>query len=225
MANTHKKIKTFLMVGKRGSGKSYQIKKLLSDLSVKSNRFLISPTAKLDKTFNNCFLDHQVFTTYTDDLIDMILNIIKEERKEIAFNFHYKWDEEEEDYVIIKSRVGKQPKYPSYLLVLDDIIGTAATKARSAVSNLFCNHRHFCLHVIIASQNYKSIPPIIRNNSIIYYIWETNNKEAKKIEEEHNIYKTEREFLDLLENKTSKPYQALIIDYLKPKNKRYSSNF
>lgn len=70
------------------------------------------------------------------------------------------------------------------LIVLDDCLGLM--KREGYLTNLCSRYRHYKLSIIITSQNFRSLPPIVRNNSTAVILFKTSNdKELKKIEEEY----------------------------------------
>jgi len=208
------------LVGQRGAGKSYLIRQTIRETKSrfdKSNRFIISPTAKnLDDTLTRYFDEENIFSTYGDDIIDHIIETVMEERKQYEHRYFNRYDRRAEEWVPIKSRVGKtMPKelYPEFLLVVDDSIGLF--KSNSAVALLPTRHRHYRISIIFASQNFKSLAPVIRNNSMVNVFFRTNNSELSKLEQEYNVFDTKDEFIELFRDKTSKPYGVFIVNYFR----------
>ena len=216
---------TIQLVGQRGSGKSFLMMKILKKLRKrfkKENRYIISPTClNLDDTLTNLFDPENIFSNYSDDYIDHVIKTILEEREEADFKWHHRWrkDEELEDggeWVEIKKRIGAKPPksiFPEYIIVVDDSIGMFGRN--SALALLPTRHRHFRLSMIFASQNFKSTPPLIRNNMMVNIYFRTNNSELKKICQEYNCLETDEEFHKLFRGKTDVPYGFFTINYFK----------
>jgi hypothetical protein len=211
---------TIQLVGSRGSGKSHLIREILRKTRTrfpKMNRFMISPTAKnLDDTLTGFFDGDNIFSVYGDDIIDYIVDTVMKERREAEFKWYFRYDKDEEEYVPIKSREGKKmPKelYPEFLLVVDDSIGMFGAKSELALFPT--RHRHYGVSIILASQNFKSVPPIIRNNMMINVYFRTNNNELSKITDEYNTFDTKDEFIKLFRDKTDIPYGYFVINYFR----------
>lgn len=214
---------TLSLIGQRGAGKSYRIKQLLKETRKrfeKQNRFIISPTLGLDDTLTNFFYDENKFEIYNDDIVDYIVETILKERDEVDFRWHHKLqtdpDTEEQEWVEIKKRIGKKTPdklFPEYILVVDDSIGMF--KNNSKLSFLPTRHRHYKLSMIVASQNFKSLSPVLRNNTMIFIFFRTNNKEMKKIAEEFNVKDNEDEFITEFREKTDKDYGVFIVNYFR----------
>lgn len=211
---------TIQLVGSRGSGKSYLIRNIIretKDRFPKENRFIISPTAlNLDMTLTRYFNTENIFSVYDDSYIDYIIEQIMRDRRREEFKYFFRFDKEAEDYVPIKSRVGTKfppEKYPEFLLVIDDSIGLF--KNNSAIALLPTRHRHYKLSIIFASQNFKSIYPVIRNNTMISVFFRTNESELKKITDEYSTFDKKEDFIKLFHEKTEKPYGTFIVNYFK----------
>lgn len=212
-----KKYQSIVVVGRKGSGKTYHIsKKLLPELNVKkSRRFLIAPTAFNDDTLSKKFNKENIFTKFSDDILDHISQIIDEETKELTFKFHHRWDKEKEEYVEIKSRRNKKPNLPAYLLIADDIMGTDAMKRNGALACFYTLHRHRRTHCICVSHSYKHTPVLMRINANRLIIFNQNNSEMKKICDEHSREHKDQDFYDKFRKATDPDYGTFIIDYYK----------
>ena len=212
-----KKYQSIVVVGRKGSGKTYHIAKyLLPELDVKkSRRFLIAPTAFNDETLSKKFNKENIFTKFSDDILDHISKIIDEETKELTFKFHHRWNKELEEYVEIKSRKNKKPKLPPYLLVADDIMGTDAMKRNGALACFYTLHRHRRTHVVVVSHSYKHTPVLMRINANRLIIFNQNNSEMKKIMDEHSREHNSADFISKFRGATTKDYGTFVIDYYK----------
>lgn len=94
------------------------------------------------------------------------------------------------------------------LLILDDCLGFI--KRHSRITTLCTRYRHFRISIIITSQDFKSIPNIIRANASGYILFKTlNSKEYEKIESEFNSIP---HFNDLYKYATEAQYNFLFIN-------------
>ena len=164
-----------LIVGRVKAGKSVLLNNLVlrpefygKDYQVK---IFISPSAYND-AINKHIVDNfdYVFTEYSDDLIDELIELIE--------------NDDTDD---------------RYLIVFDDIIGTTAGSRRGKadkITTLSTMFRHIGnakmegkLSLIITTQYFKHITPILRNQcSGIYICGEFSKKEINKIAEAYSFF-------------------------------------
>jgi energy-coupling factor transporter ATP-binding protein EcfA2 len=227
-----------MVLGSRGSGKSQLIKKLCGIYMPqieKENRFLLSPTAKLDDTLVDYFDDENIFEDYSDDAIDVITDYIKTRMDKLKQNIKeytmkkLKVDNEQILDNITKERIEKaynknlkkMYKPEHNILIIEDALGTF--KIKSKLTYLFTRHRWYNLTIIISSQSFRSLPVVMRNNCVLNFIFQTNNKELKKIAEEFSNYRYDNNFIRMF-NKYVYGYNTLLINRTKPKTKQYFQN-
>jgi len=168
---SHIKIQSYLIIGKTGSGKTFYSKSILeNDLKdvPRDNRFLISPTAQpdMDTTLLPYFDEENIYNEYDDDFIGTILlNLVKAERAEVYEDFFYKIDEETGRRVRRKRKKDEKPTYPEYLLFVDDSIEHLKNAGRvKGLSALITKSRQYNINLIITSQYYTAVSPVIRTN-------------------------------------------------------------
>ena len=224
MAKEEYKPQSVLVIGSRGSGKSTLIKEWVQQhkKNFKDRMYLISPTALLDSTLSDLVPKNHVFTEYSDAIVDEILKTVEEFHTRQEYDFYYKEVRMEDgDTATVerkhtKEELKKGPPKAHFLLLLDDILGMV--KAKSKINFLFTRHRHYKLSLVFISQNYKGVPPIVRNNTSIYLLsGSLNRSELQKIADEHSRQDTPKEFVEnfvALADK-QKPYQFLELDYTK----------
>jgi len=226
MTNTTQ-IGTYLLVGKRGSGKTHLSKEIITSIKdvPKANRFIVSPTIKLDDTLHSYFYPENRFSEYDDDVLNNVLEVIKDARKKSDEKYYFKKDEDGE-LVRIKSRIGtKNPNCPSFLLMLDDCIEHLRGGVKpSGVSKLITRHRHYKLNMIITTQYYTAVSPVIRTNIMKFYIFSTNRKEIRKIYEEHGNMKKFEDFEKYFKALTDDKYEHCIINYFYPQKDIFKDN-
>lgn len=157
-----------------------------------------SPTAEMDKTtksFLKAFEDDErqeltIFDKHEDLLnLDTYIDIICEEQK--------------------KTPQGERKRV---LFVIDDCVGYKMKQLNFMVSR----HRHFNISIIISSQMYRKLDPIMRVNSTAIIICKVSNgKEFMKLEEEclENI----PNYLEHYNTATKKRYDFLFFNMTEQK--------
>lgn len=199
---------------------------------------IISPTAQSGanevlKTLKSLDYETDVYNEYSDAILLNILDDIKTKQKDWEAYLEYKkiydkfikvkdidkmqWEELEilelHDYMTPKECYGDIKPLITWIL-FDDLIGTGAfsRKMKSLISNLTIKHRHLQTNLIFTTQNYKSIPAILRVNMDILVLFKTgSDTELSKIFEDVSGYIKYDQFLQLYEYATQGKNDALII--------------
>tara|TARA_R110002020_G_scaffold26776_2_gene86603 strand:- start:4862 stop:5626 length:765 start_codon:yes stop_codon:yes gene_type:complete len=119
---------------------------------------------------------------------------------------------------MINSVIEHQKKYdrdkmPTGLLVLDDIISRDFKKTND-ISFLASRFRHYELSIMIFTQSFRAISPIIRANATDIMIFrQQSNKEMEKIVEEYaELAHSEERFMDYYNIAHEERYSFLYID-------------
>ncbi len=228
---SHKKIQTYLLIGKTGSGKTFHSKSILEqefkDIP-EENRFLISPTARddMDTTLLPYFDEDNITNEYDDDFVSgVLLELIKGERREVYEKFHYKTDPNTGKREKIKRAPDAKPDYPNYLVFVDDCIENLKNSGKvKGLSALITKSRHYHINLIITSQYYTAVSPVIRSNIKNIHVFGTNAKEIKKLNDEHSLFDSSKDFKRYFQFLTREPYSYVIINYNKPANEVFDDN-
>jgi hypothetical protein len=124
------------------------------------------------------------------------------------------------------------PKYPNGCItniILDDCLGGNAfsNKKKSMLVKAILNSRHYCINVIIAAQNLKSITKAIRTNVDIWVLFKFKSTKIilDDLYEEISGILSIEEFLTLYEYATADDNDALVIDGKADKAQRFKLNF
>lgn len=240
---------TSLFIGAKGTGKSYSVCKLLKFyenspiIDIDGNKrimrtILFCPTANsvanpIFKTLKTLDED-DIFTEYSDELLNNVLDEIKEETEIINdynnyLKAYYKYLKDynsltDKDLTILHSKnfikpskVDKPPfKYPRIIfIVFDDLVGDASAFKKNKgniLNKLVITHRHLQANLLFTTQYIKAIPPILRANMDIFVLFKFASTKLllEKIYPEFSGLITENDFIDLYEYSTQEPNDSLI---------------
>lgn len=204
-----------LFIARSGQGKSNLIVNLLlrkeadfyrEDFDAE-NIYIMSPSVHSDDKLKMLVKakkipESNIFESYDPEVLSLIYENIKEEYNEAI--------EEKE-----------KPKHS--LIIIDDCADKLKDGGRSnPLSKLYIAGRHYLISIFTTSQYYTAVPPIVRHNTNVIYIWNSSHKELVKIAEEHAGVKNE-EFVALF--KTLKhDHEFILIDYTKPITERIKNH-
>ena len=124
-----------------------------------------------------------------------------------------------------RKNVNGKPEYPDYLLFVDDFIEKLKNGNKvKGLSSLITKSRHYNIYLIITSQYYTAVSPVIRSNIKQLHIFGCNNKERKKIGDEHSIFDNVKDFNKYFRMLTEEPYSYVIINYNYPAHRVFDDN-
>jgi hypothetical protein len=174
------------------SGKSVVITNLLynKDFNFKK-RFdkiiFISPTILIDPSLQFAREDEDIIHIHEQKYLENLDSVID--------NIFEKQKEEPEE---------------STLLIIDDALMYLRSKSLAYATT---KNRHYNLSIIISSQAYKKIDPVIRNNATHWLLFKTHlQKEQDHLEEDFNGFP---DFSKFYKDAVSVPYSFLFADMLK----------
>lgn len=155
------------LISQKGGGKSTVLWNLIKDFYKKKfdNIFMICPSkdAKFQELIDE-LVEENKFYDLEDDTFSNALIEIYEKLQTII----------------------QDDKKSDNLLILDDCM--ADFQGSKILEKLVANSRHLRLTIFYTSQYFRKVPPVLRSNTDVYSIWNTNNKlELKKYEEELNV--------------------------------------
>lgn len=151
-----------VICGKPGSGKTTLLKFILMNSNLLFKKydyvFILSPSWR---EYTCLFLPEKNFTDKLD--FDWIANKLTELDKTI--------------------------EYTNVLFIFDDLISELYKNSKSKeIMDFIFNRRHILkngmISIIITSQKYKIIPPIIRSNITVFIFFKLNNIDVKHVKEE-----------------------------------------
>lgn len=153
----------WIISGAKGTGKSSLLLNMLRSYLRKhyNNIYLISPTARRDKKFKKLVDELEDDGKYYDEFNEKNLGEIMDRIK--AYND-------------TKSK-------PHNLLILDDVAtDLKSSSSKSLLNKTIITCRHLKTSVVILTQKYNKVNPLIRSNADILSIFRTQNtKELKTI--------------------------------------------
>jgi hypothetical protein len=244
-----------LSIASRQSGKTYNIVKLLKHYEENNlidgdgkkhplRVILISPTSEANPIYKslNSLDESDIFETYTDELMEDIIEDIKTKRQETddfkEYQKAYKLLEETpeeklsalydanpeifkylEKYEFANPKDIQQPayyEYPVNMIILDDMMATGAFSNRQAskLTNAVIKNRHLGICFSILVQSLKSVPKNIRLNCSVFFLGKFANKRMilDDLYEEVSNMLKPEEFEELYSHATNEKYGSLIID-------------
>lgn len=180
--------KPFLLTiyGPVRSGKSVILNNILYSKVLGFNYFskiiIFSPTVEIDSSMRYINEDVNI-TKITGEDIDEMEDLLK--------------------LIIEDQKHNDEP----ILIIIDDLIDKLRGKV---LSNLCTRYRHYKISLILTTQYYKGVSPIIRNNSSHWILYKSHlDKEKMKIEEDFNSYS---QFLEYYKEATNEKYHFLYIN-------------
>lgn len=192
----------------RGSGKTTLVVYLITNpyLRFFNRIYIFSPTAKEDIAFKKIKLDEsRLFSSYSDVVFSSVVEEIKANPDERS------------------------------LIIVDDMTGTSIMTKNNALTQFLFRHRHIPndyigTSIIIASHQYKSVSPNVRNNFTDIIIFKSfSNKELEAIAEDNKGKLTFTDFYYLFESATketeSSKHNFFYIKRLEPLETRFRRNF
>ena len=147
----------------------------------------VSPTILIDNTLEFAREDEDIVKLYEEDFLDNL-------------------------DAVIRNLLEKQKEDPekTILLILDDCLAYLKNKSLSYLST---KNRHYNMSLILTTQYYKKLDPVIRANATNWLFFRTNvEKEKQNVIEDMNSFP---DFDDFYEKATAEPYSFLYADMLK----------
>ena len=170
----------YIISGKKGTGKSTVVLNLLKRKNSPyhkyfDNIYLISPTAKRDKKFDDLRSELEEEDKYFDELNEGIIQTIIDKLQ--AFNDEF------------QAKKKNKKKKPRNLLILDDCIHMLPKSTTSSnVNRIFTTSRHLKLSIWVVCQKYNKVNPLIRaNTDLISFFPSDNKKEVMTLIDDLNI--------------------------------------
>jgi hypothetical protein len=187
---------SFLITAPTRSGKSVGIVNLLYNDSINfkkqfpaGNIFYISPTVQLDDTLKAVMNDDHIVKIDDFDSIDSLDTVLSE--------------------IIKEQKETQEDDRENVLIILDDCIDYL--KKSKVLANLTTKNRHYRISLIITTQSFRSVAPLIRKNVSSHLFYKMYSmKEIQSISEE--ILSSFEDGLKYYKIATEKPFSFLYAD-------------
>jgi predicted ATPase len=152
-----------IILGGVGSGKTTILMNILNEISNDTfHRAIIFSSNRLDSKMVDTISEDVELYGADKTKLDMIIGEIRQDA--------------------LSAKKSKK-KIPKILLVLDDVAGDGNffNSNKSLFNNFILSTRHYNTTVILTTQKYKLIPPVIRVNANIWFITKISPEERKQI--------------------------------------------
>ncbi len=189
------------ITAKRCTGKSV----LLKDLCYQMNKaewfskvFVFSLTADLQPELFNFVKKEDVYIGFNEEKIIEIWNKQRQLVEKIQKQFP-------------KANAGDGKVIPNILLIFDDLISIPEVKNSEILKRLFVAGRHLGIAQFFLTQQFKSIPPVLRSNVDIAIAFYLDNYDCREdFAKSYLSTKKVKIGIMIFENITKEPYQAIV---------------
>lgn len=193
----------------------------LHNLKLPFRALIVSPSGsgKTNFLLNLIHLFSQGKGTFAD------INIVTRNKAEPL----YEWLQTKSDRIMIKEGMENLPQLDKFdkdfnhLVVLDDLV---LAKDQSRIENYYIRARKLNVSVIYISQSYFRVPKIIRQNlNYLMLLKLSGERELRLLLSESGIGLDRDQLLSLYNYATAEKFNALVIDYEAPVEKKYRKNW
>lgn len=197
--------KVIVMVGKRGTGKSWLVQDLLYHKNNIPIGTVISPTESSNTFYSNIVPGLFIHDEYTPELLENVVRRQKLIMKKINRE---------------KRLYGNCAVDPRAFLILDDCLYDGVWRRCKHIRYLFMNGRHVNIMMIITLQYPLGVPPELRTNVDYTFVLRENNvNNRRRIYENYaSVFPTFEMFCSVLDQLTD-GYGCLVIDNTTRSNK------
>mgnify|MGYP003633130088 CR=1 FL=1 len=163
---------------------------------------------------NSDFYDAQERFDSTHVISNTIANDVTSRFLKEAFDCHDQYNDAIIDGLVERQKTFKKEEQPEIAVIIDDCLGSIKREGR--VNHLASRFRHFNIKLlIISSQNFRAVSPIIRQNATNVIIGSPfpNRKELLKVAEEYgDLFGGSEQFIALYKKATTERYNFIHLD-------------
>lgn len=177
------------LISNKGGGKSTLLLNTLSRKSspwyrIFNNVYFFSPTARRDNKFDKLVEELDIENKFYEDCTSENVKEVMEKLQEFNDDYIRKQEEANE-----KKKKKKPIEQPNNLIIFDDCLSDLPSSNQgSPINKLFTTSRHLKTSIIITTQKYNKINPLLRNQIDLFSIFNTNSKrEYETIVEDLNV--------------------------------------
>lgn len=194
-----------VMIGKRGSGKTFVCKDLLYYHRTVPVGTLISGTESANRTYSDNIPGIFIYDEYTPELLDKVMKrqeiMMKRVNKEISL-------------------YGKSSIDPRAFLILDDCLHDNTWTKDKNIKFAFMNGRHRKIFVVITMQYPLGITPNLRTNiDYVFIMRESNYQNRRRIYDCYAGMFPTFEFFNQVLDSCTENFECLVIDNTTKSNK------
>lgn len=174
---------------------------------------------------NTEFYDAQERFDSTHIISNTIANDVTSRFLKEAFDTHDQYNDSIIDGIVERQKGYAKEDQPEIAVVIDDCLGSIKREGR--VNHLASRFRHFNIKLlIISSQNFRAVSPIIRQNATNVIIGSPfpNRKELLKVAEEYgDLFGGAEKFIELYKQATPERYNFIHLDLQSNPPKMYKN--
>lgn len=190
--------KVVVCIGRRGTGKSWAVRDLLSHHTSIPTGMVISPTEKANRFFSEMVPEVLIHDEYSGKAVE---NLVK--RQQAVMRKHNSE----------KSLHSDNPVDPRAFAILDDCNYDSTWIKDKNIRYLFMNGRHIKVFFIVTMQYSLGLPPILRSNVDYTFIFrETNVSNRKRLYENYAGFVPNFEAFCQILDQCTQEYDFLVVN-------------
>lgn len=191
-----KNCKNFSMTitSKRRTGKSVFVKDIVSKIKGwYTQAYVFSMTSDLQPDLYDFVSKENIYNGFNESKLEQI------------------WKSQEQLVMSMRKNRIADEKIPHILIIFDDLISDPKVRNSEILKRFYVAGRHILMAQAFLSQNFTSIPPIMRNNvdvSVAFYLDSQDNRES--FSKQYLSCKNSKLGEMIFNNITKTPYQAIV---------------
>jgi len=195
-----------IILAPSGSGKTVLLSNIIVNLykGCFERIYVFSPSIGVDDTLNPIIEYQKKHLETNDDKLyfteyheEDLINILDQQKSVIEYQ-----------------KKTKQRKLHSILIIIDDMADDSKfSRSSKTLHTLFIRGRHFGISVLVSSQKYNALSPIIRVNALSLIVFKLRNyQELDTVMTENSAVLDKKLLLEIYKKATEEKYNFLYID-------------